>query len=230
VQPPAYTGVPADTLRYPFAQITGAQGAELKLMASFNKPLSMIEFYRGDSVALVKDASMLELETKPSWIPPNSLISIYATQLITHDTLAINLLDSSGLQSNEDHASMLQIVLQPVPDLAPIVELLEPAQNLQEVAPEQLSIMYRASDDYGLRRAQLVYELKRAFRPEQAPVIIPLGPAKSNDLNIYDWPLSELDLRPKDELRFRVEVFDNDGFNGSKVGRSETRVLLVPSL
>ena len=230
VQPPAYTGVPADTLSYPFAQITGAQGAELKLMASFNKPLSMIEFYRGDSVALVKDAINLELETKPAWIPPNSLISIYATQLITHDTLAINLVDSSGLQSSEDRASMLQFVLQPVPDLAPIVELLEPAQNLQEVSPEQLAIMYRASDDYGLRRAQLVYELKRAFRPEQAPVIIPLGPAKANDLNIYDWPLSELDLRPKDELRFRVEVFDNDGFNGSKVGRSETRVLLVPSL
>jgi DNA polymerase III delta prime subunit len=231
VQPPAYTGLPTDTLRYPFAQITGAQGAELRLMASFNKPLSSIEFYRGDSVAFEKNATNLEFESEESgWIPPERSISIYATPLITHDTLAINLVDSSGLQSNEDRASMLQFVLQPVPDLPPIVELLEPAQNLQEVAPEQLAIMYRASDDYGLRRAQLVYELKRAFRPEQAPVIIPLGPAKSNDLNIYDWPLSELDLRPKDELRFRVEVFDNDGFNGSKVGRSETRVLLVPSL
>ena len=44
------------------------------------------------------------------------------------------------------------------------------------------------------------------------------------------WSLEELGLRPKDELRFWIEVRDNDGYNGPKWGRSEERVLRIPSL
>ena len=237
IEPPSYTKKASDTLRYPFAQITGYEGSKVQLMASFNKALQRIDFYRGTSVISSPYSTDLTLEeavpdsaTGFAPIPADSLFPIYSTTLRQADTLAINLVDTSGLLSSENRSGMIQFNLQAIADLAPVVELLEPAQNLSEVSPEQLAIIYRSSDDHGLRQAQLVYELKRPFQDPSPLVVIPLGTAKAIELNSYDWSLSELDLRPKDELHFWIEVFDNDGYNGPKKGQSDIRVLLVPSL
>ena len=80
-----------------------------------------------------------------------------------------------------------------------------------------LPILYRASDDHGLGQARLRYELQRPFTEGERAQTIPL--AKRQDaITSYEWSLEELALRPKDELRFWIEVRDNDGYNGPKWG------------
>ena len=125
---------------------------------------------------------------------------------------------------------MIQFVLNAAIDAAPQVQLLEPAQDLSEVAPITLPILYRASDDHGLGQARLRYELQRPFTEGERAQTIPLGQARQDAIASYEWSLEELALRPKDELRFWIEVRDNDGYNGPKWGKSEERLLRIPSL
>ena len=225
--PPRYTGLPIDTLRYPFAQLNGYQGTQVELLGALNKPVENLQLYRRDQSRQPIDSSYI---STLGYLPPDTLLHITSLQLEQSDTLRLNLKDTSSIQSSRSEAGMIQFVLNAAIDAAPQVQLLEPAQDLSEVAPIMLPILYRASDDHGLGQARLRYELQRPFTEGERAQTIPLGQARQDAITSYEWSLEELALRPKDELRFWIEVRDNDGYNGPKWGKSEERVLRIPSL
>lgn len=225
--PPRYTGLPTDTLRYPFAQLNGYQGTQVELLTKLNKPVEDLQLIRSDQGRLPIDSSYF---STLGYLPPDTLLSITSLQLEQADTLRLNLKDTSGLQSSRSEAGMIQFVLNAAIDAPPQVSLLEPAEDLSEVAPTSLPILYRASDDHGLGQARLHYVLQRPFTEGVTTQNIPLGQARQDAIASYTWILEELALRPKDELRIWIEVRDNDGFNGPKWGKSEDRVLRLPSL
>ncbi len=225
--PPRYTGLPTDTLRYPFAQLNGYQGTQVELLTKLNKPVEDLQLFRSDQSRLPIDSSFI---STLGYLPPDTLLRITSLQLEQADTLRLNLKDTSGLQSSRSEAGIIQFVLNAAIDAPPQVSLLEPVQDLSEVAPTSLPILYRASDDHGLGQARLRYILQRPFAEGEATQNIPLGLARQDAIASYTWTLDELALRPKDELLFWIEVRDNDGYNGPKWGRSEERVLRIPSL
>jgi hypothetical protein len=225
--PPGYTGLPTDTLLYPFAQLNGYQGTQLELLGALNKPVEDLQLYRSDQSRLPIDSSLF---STIGYLPADTLFRITSLQLEQADTLRLNLKDTSGLQSSRSEAGMIQFVLNAALDAPPQVQLLEPTQILSEVAPTSLPILYRTSDDHGLGQARLRYVLQRPFTESESIQTIPLGQARQDAIASYEWSLEKLGLRPKDELRFWIEVRDNDGYNGPKWGRSEERVLRIPSL
>ena len=225
--PPRYTGLPTDTLRYPFAQLNGYQGTQVELLTKLNKPVEDLQLFRSDQSRLPIESSFF---STLGYLPADTLLRITSLQLEQADTLRLNLKDTSGLQSSRSEAGMIQFVLNAAIDAPPQVSLLEPAQDLSEVAPSTLPILYRASDDHGLGQARLRYVLQRPFTESETTQNIPLGQARQDAIESYTWSLEELALRPKDELLFWFEVRDNDGFNGPKWGKSEERVLRIPSL
>ncbi|MDC3136899.1 hypothetical protein OBA44_04940 [Bacteroidota bacterium] len=225
--PPRYTGLPTDTLRYPFAQLNGYQGTQVELLTKLNKPVEDLQLFRSDQSRLPIDSSYI---STLGYLPPDTPLRITSLQLEQADTLRLNLKDTSGLQSSRSEAGIIQFVLNAAIDAPPQVSLLEPVQDLSEVAPTSLPILYRASDDHGLGQARLRYILQRPFAEGEATQNIPLGLARQDAIASYTWTLDELALRPKDELLFWIEVRDNDGYNGPKWGRSEERVLRIPSL
>ncbi len=224
--PPRYTGLPTDTLRYPFAQLNGYQGTQVELFTTLNKPVEDLQLFRIDQSRLPIDSSYI---STLGYLPPDTLLRITSLQLEQADTLRLNLKDTSGLQSSRSETGMIQFVLNAAIDAPPQVSLLEPLQNLSKVAPTSLPILYRASDDHGLGQARLRYVLQRPFTEFKITQNIPLGQAQQGAIVSYTWTLDELALRPKDELLFWIEVRDNDGYNGPKWGRSEERVLRIPS-
>lgn len=225
--PPRYTGLPTDTLRYPFAQLNGYQGTQVELLTKLNKPVEDLQLFRSDQSRLPIDSSFF---STLGYLPADTLLRITSLQLEQADTLRLNLKDTSGLQSSRSEAGMIQFVLNAAIDAPPQVSLLEPAQDLSEVAPRTLPILYRSSDDHGLGQARLRYVLQRPFTENESTQNIPLGQARQDAIESYTWSLEELALRPKDELLFWIEVRDNDGYNGPKWGKSEERVLRIPSL
>ncbi len=225
--PPRYTRLPTDTLRYPFAQLNGYQGTQLELLTKLNKPVEDFQLIRSDQGRLPIDSSYFNTL---GYLPPDTLLSIISLQLERADTLRLNLKDISGLQSSRSEAGMIQFVLNAAIDAPPQVSLLEPPQNLSEVAPNSLPILYRASDDHGLGQARLRYVLQRPFTEGATTQNIPLGQARQAAIGSFEWSLEELALRPKDELLFWIEVRDNNGYNGPKWGKSDERVLRIPSL
>ena len=225
--PPRYTGLPTDTLRYPFAQLNGYQGTQVELLTKLNKPVEDLQLIRSDQGRLPIDSSYF---STLGYLPPDTLLSITSLQLELADTLRLNLKDTSGLQSSRSEAGMIQFVLNVAIDAPPQVSLLEPAQDVIMVAPTSLPILYRASDDHSLGQARLRYELQRPFTEGETTQNIPLGQVQQDAIESYTWTLIDLALRPKDKLLFWIEVRDNDGYNGPKWGRSEKHVLRIPSL
>ena len=225
--PPNYTDLPTDTLHYPFAQLNGYQGTKLELLGALNKPAADLQLFRRDLRRLPIDSNFF---STLSYLPADTLFRITSLQLKQADTLRLNLQDTSGLQNSRSKAEMIQFILNPAIDTPPKVSLLEPAQDLSEVAPSSLPILYRASDDHGLGQTRLRYVLHRPFTNTKHTVNIPLSQIRQNAIASYDWRLEEMALRPKDELKFWIEVRDNDGYNGPKWGKSDERILRIPSL
>jgi len=57
--PPRYTGLPTDTLRYPFAQLNGYQGTQVELLTKLNKPVEDLQLFRSDQSRLPIDSSYI---------------------------------------------------------------------------------------------------------------------------------------------------------------------------
>ena len=88
-----------------------------------------------------------------------------------------------------------------------------------------------ATDDYGIRRLRLQYELRRAGGAlDQGVVAVPFT-LKSRARAVFSflWPLDSLKLAQADVLRYRLAVWDNDATaKGPKVTHSRWQALYLP--
>jgi hypothetical protein len=82
------------------------------------------------------------------------------------------------------------------------------------------------ADDYGLTRLKLKYN--KDSGAEQA-IVIPIAANNNSQSFFYEWALDSLALKAGEKLMFYLQVFDNDGVNGSKSTRSATFQLDYPA-
>lgn len=212
VVPPAYTNLDSLKLDYPFAQIQGYRGSQVKLSGVSNKDLELFELFSKDNSTLLETDS--------------SLAFTYSFEISNPDTISFQLGDESGLKNQNP----FRFTIEPLQDEYPYVELLQPAESFEAVEPALIDILFRSSDDFGLTSASLKYELRKAFVNEPVTGAIRLNRPTNGVLQSFSWDVSELNLKPKDELSFWIEVSDNDGYQGYKTSRSELIKLTVPSL
>ena len=216
VTPPSYTSLNESEISYPFSQITVYPGSTIDLLAVPNKPLEMA------SIRLAGTWEDLEKNE------PDSQFTAYATRFSpdADDTLEFRLTDLDGLQNSNPFRTVISIR----EDQYPAVTILEPSESIMASEPEELMVLYRTSDDFGLTRAELRWSISRAFVDEPITGTIPLARPGNGRTESYSWNLGGLELRPRDELNFRIRVWDNDGYNGAKWSDSEPVTLTVPSL
>lgn len=211
-RPPAYTGLDETRRSYPFSRISAYKGSEITLNAEVNKDLNIFR------LSTASDTLLPEADSS----------GIFRSRLTVtgNDTLRFFMEDRNGLQNKVPY----QIAVQALEDEFPAVQIMQPEENLEQVNPKELQIRYISSDDFGINRARLVYSLKRAFvdRPEEGA--LPLSTPELNVASSYTWNLDELRLKPRDVLTYYIEVYDNDGYNGSKAGRSQSLMLTIPSM
>lgn len=210
--PPSYTRLDTVLYEYPFSQVQGIQGSEMILSGKVNKLLS--EF-------LVKNT-----EFEQDGLVDENLEFQYFTSVNNPDTIQFILEDENGLEN----LNPFQFLVDPIIDEYPIAEILEPNSSYEEIEPKQTEILYRTSDDFGITRTSLVYELRKAFVDDIVSESIPFGTTGNGILQTYLFNFESFQLKPKDELSFWIETSDNDEFNGFKTSRSEAIVLTVPSL
>ncbi|MBO6523655.1 MAG: hypothetical protein JJ971_07525 [Balneolaceae bacterium] len=212
ITPPEYTGLDSTLLRYPFSLVQGYQGSQINISGVANKSLN--EF------SLLKRKGHVDLQTD------DSLIFSFSYELADPDTLSFNLADENGLRNQNP----FQFTIEPVQDEYPYVELLQPSESFEAVDPSLIDLLFRPSDDFALTSASLNYELRKAFVEEPLTGTIKLKRPGNGVLQSFPWDVSDLELKPKDELLFWIEVSDNDGYQGYKTSRSELISLTVPSL
>ena len=82
------------------------------------------------------------------------------------------------------------------------------------------------SDDYGIKKLVLNYT-KNDSQPNS--MIIPVGKDASSQSFVHEWDLHSLALKEGEVIEFYLEVFDNDGVNGSKSTRTSSYKLAYPT-
>ncbi|MBD3615005.1 MAG: hypothetical protein HUJ22_00430 [Gracilimonas sp.] len=212
VIPPAYTEIDSTITSYPMSQLRAYEGSVVKLAGELNKQASRLQIYTGEEL---QDLSVRQ----------DSTFS-FELEVDKPDTLRFYIEDENGLTNRNP----FQIIVVPQSDEYPIVEVIEPGQNLKEVNPEEINLLYRATDDFRLTAASLNYELSRAYVDEPVTGTISLDKPSQGSLEAFSWNLSEFNLKPQDILTFWISVQDNDGYNGFKSSSSQKIILEVPSL
>jgi hypothetical protein len=127
-----------------------------------------------------------------------------------------------SLDERDFHERGPRHFLRVIPDNAPSVALTYPARDLKATLNKDMTLEFRASDDYGLERAWLVYALN-----EQQEQRKPLGEIANGQTVVREvnWDITEQmpDLREGDIVTFSVEVSDGRPDAEASRGRSRSR-------
>ena len=107
-----------------------------------------------------------------------------------------------------------------------------------QVNPFEDSVLYKVvvlsgllSDDYGIRKLDLHFAIRNEESKEKSSGTIPLSVLKNQSQQSFfmPWVLDSLKLQPGDQLEYYLEVWDNDGVNGSKSTKTSAYTFLVPT-
>lgn len=230
LEPPAYTRLRKDTLpqgvvRFPVLPGTRvtwlleADRALRRLAWSLRPPASA----QTDSQAKAAGASRGSEDTLGPGRAFKTAAEIRATREYSYW-----LEDEQGIRSRPSLPFRIDII----PDLAPEVDLVSPANDTVLDRDARLPLSFRAKDDYGISSFKLVYKVlvDGKVRSEgQRDARDWLRQARSGRVEA-EWDLKALNLRPDNVVEFHLAAVDNDTVNGPKSGRSATRTLRMPTV
>jgi len=214
IQPPVYTGLSGEELEYPFTRIPAYRGSVIRLEASSNKPIQHANIIRHNVQKTLTDSLDTANEFEYSFVAD------------TPDTIRFSLTDSDNLTNKNPFKFNVDIR----EDERPSAVIREPESNLSITDPKELNILYQATDDFGLTKARLEWELARAIVNQPVKGNKELKSPAIGRSELVEWNLESLELRPRDEVTFWIRVWDNDEITGFKSGTSQKLVLTVPSM
>lgn len=216
VTPPAYAGLPRRWLDENVGDVTALPGTRLDIAVEASKQLARAELVFSDSTTL----SLAVNGTKAGG----------ALLLHRARTYHVRLTDPEGVQN----ADPIEYTLRLLTDAPPAVAILSPGANIDVAGDEQLPMLFRLTDDYGIERLRLAHRLIHSRYEAPAAdftfIDIPLPPGGADRLVPWTWALPGLRLTPEDVVEYHAEVFDNDAVNGPKMAVSETYTLRLPSI
>ena len=120
--------------------------------------------------------------------------------------------------------------IQVVPDLHPSISMQEEKDS---ASFKWVYFTGEVKDDYGFRRLTFNYRLSKrdgaAISEQLNTIDLPINQDATGDIFFHSWDLGQLGISPGDVLTYYFEVWDNDGFRGSKSATTGEREYTVPS-
>jgi len=204
---PSYTGRKNESMQN-IGDLVVPQGTRIK-WRFFSKNTSTISFRLADSTSTARN------EGSGSFLFQRRMMKDFPYTLLL-----------SGNQLN--NADSVKYTITVVPDMYPQISVAQMQDSTEH------SIMYfagDATDDYGLKKLQLQFQIQHEDSGKTNPQSIPIQISKDkNDHFSYVWDLTGIQLKPGDRVDYFFEVWDNDEVNGSKSSRSQAMVYQMPSL
>lgn len=138
-----------------------------------------------------------------------------AQQRFMRDTGYVISLRNKQSKVHEDFKYKVQVI----PDQYPAIQLEEFKDS---ISGTQILLSGMASDDYGIRNIAFQYTVTGPDKKvvKQKSVALPSSGGVLSPFQYY-FDVAPLQLQPGQELNYFVEVWDNDGVNGSKSARSQ---------
>ena len=214
---PAYTKFPSRTMDEFVGDITALPGTRATISGAASKSLMEAFIQFGNNIKL------------PMAIYGEKFSASFS--VLTGNSYHLSVMDEERLSNIEP----VQYQVKVIPDEYPTVAIVEPGRNIDIAGDQSLNLLLQAKDDFGFSSMRLGYRLIKS-RYEQARTDYTFTPISfSNDATgqielPFTWNLSNLNLVPEDVVEYFAEVFDNDGVNGPKSGRSTLYLLHLPSL
>ncbi|MFC1483553.1 DUF4175 family protein, partial [Candidatus Neomarinimicrobiota bacterium] len=213
---PEYTGEPTEELGGNIADISALIGSRIELNGSTNLRLDSASMFLGEG----------EFP-----LPVNNKSFQGEFQLIASSEMTISIIDRRGIANTNP----IRYTFTAVPDYPPTLSMILPlvAVDLDEYM--LVPVHFDVSDDFGFSLAQISYEI---IHPEYLSqdqqtythTIPELLLDKRSQRITHAWELASLNLVPGDEVRFQVEIYDNNTMTGPGKVVSRTMVARVPTL
>lgn len=195
---PAYTGE-EDRIEIDGGDIVAAEGTEVSLTITFNKPLASAELQFADSASA------------EGYV--NSSLTIDGLKATTRFTVKgdgvyrLSATDLQGLQSD----APLDYYIRAIEDQPPQLTLRRPGAD-QDVMPlEEVVIEVDASDDYGLSEFVLNYAVVGAG--DSVVNFLPAEPVRSAQGSTLLY-LEDMEVEPGDFISYYLTLADNNSLDG----------------
>lgn len=219
--PPLYSGIRALQLEDNVGDFLALPGTEVEFSLQARGELSraFIAWKDGD---IRHDT--LELRTTGS--EAQGTMKIFDSGNYT-----IRLIDPDGLMNRwpiDYRADVLH-------DLPPMVEIVQPGDDLELAGTGILKLLLEAEDDFGLSGMRLYHRVTSEFSPDSAEEFLrlPLRYRMDPDgvfRSEYLWPLDELQLIPGDIVEYFARAWDNDDVNGPKAAETRIYTMRLPTM
>ncbi|GCC51058.1 DUF4175 domain-containing protein [Chryseotalea sanaruensis] len=151
---------------------------------------------------------------------PEENLFTFSKNFRNSTTYELGLSNENG--SNKD---LIRYQLDVVKDKHPELSVLS---SKDSVLYQYISLSGALSDDYGIKRLNLVV-LDENTKKASREIAIPIVNNLSQQNFFFLWQLDTLKLEAGDRINYYIEVWDNDGVNGSKSTRSATYTFALPT-
>jgi hypothetical protein len=126
------------------------------------------------------------------------------------------------------NADSIAYTITVIPDVYPTIAV---ERFIDSTNVKQLFFAGDASDDYGLKALAFNYRIKKADGKEGDLTTIPIQKPDGKQVQFqHNFDLSQLQLKPGEEVTYYFEIFDNDAINGSKSSKTNPMTYAVPTL
>lgn len=148
----------------------------------------------------------------------------FEKQVFKSDSYLVNLKNSYSSNKQE-----IRYHLDVIPDQPPTISL----EQFQDTTLYQFMIVGgNVADDYGLTRLALYYKVEKSQDDQKADrynrINLPLNTSQNSQSYYYRWQTDSFNLKPGDKIEYFLQVWDNDGVNGSKSAKTSSYTFRVP--
>jgi hypothetical protein len=213
---PEYTRESTEELGGNVADISALIGSRIDLNGSTNLPLDSASMYLGG-------------EEFP--LPVNYKSFQGEFQINASTEMTISVIDRRGIANTNP----IRYTFTAVPDYPPTLSMILPLVAIDLDEYMLVPVHFDVSDDFGFSQAQIAYEIihPEYLSQDQQTYTHPIPELlldKRSQRITHAWELASLNLVPGDEVRFQVEIYDNNILTGPGKVVSRTMVARVPTL
>jgi len=209
VVPPAYTGLEACVLAQGQRSIEVLPGSEISLVVETNKPVERAMLMSdGDALAQAAfDGQAWRVTLRPA----------------QSQTVHFRLIDDLGLENRRP----VHFALRLLKDEAPRVRMRLPGAGDMVTALAVLPVELAVSDDYGLARAELVYQITGEGEAERTIETPGFNAGQKRYEVQVDVPVASLAAMAGDRITLYARAFDLDEVSGPNLGHSNAVTLRI---
>jgi hypothetical protein len=215
ITPPAYTGLPAETLAPNAGDFTAPYGSTAVWNFAFKGNVQSAVFKSGSPIP----------------IPVRGANAVFSKIITENTDYLVALKSDKGVEN----ADTVRYSIKVVADKYPSAQIQSPAYDAKLPVSGVIGLVTDLSDDYGFTKAELVWKFTKSQNPSRIlgqETVLPLDGIKPGNYLTLENKIDFIRLGAEsgDEIEYYVRVWDNDYLTGPKSAVSAAQKINYESL